>query len=98
MIIIALGKNLIILKYYIGHSLHKSAFWLAINKIEILGLTSVSYELGTQSIVRFWEDIWYQECSLASRYPHLYQLCRNQNILFSESFIHLEVYYNLEGY
>ena len=73
------------MKYCSGPSLHKSSFWLAINRIEFLDNTSISYEPGRiNSTVKFWADIWYQHCSLATRFYHLYQLCTNKEVLLAE--------------
>lgn len=37
-----------------------------------------------QSSVLFWRDIWYQSCSLASRFPHLFEICTNPDIQIQE--------------
>lgn len=58
---------------------------LTINRLESLGNTSISYEPGRINFtVKFWEDIWYQHCSLVTRFYHLYQLCTNKEALLVE--------------
>lgn len=53
-------------------------------KLTSLGECSVKYTPSIQSSVRFWEDIWLGDCALSSRYPQVYNSCRNKNILLSE--------------
>lgn len=75
-------KDLIITKYCSGLSLHKSSFWLAISRLETLGNTSIGFEPGSiNSTVKFWKNIWYQHCSLATRFDHIYQFCTNKEVL-----------------
>ena len=39
---------------------------------------------GSQSQVKFWEDIWYSNYSFATLYPHLYHICKNIQVLLTE--------------
>ena len=72
------------MKYCAGPVAFKSSFWLALTRVSTLGQASVSYVPGYHSNVLFWEDIWYQNCTLASMFPHLYHLCSNQEVLVLE--------------
>lgn len=61
-----------------------SPFWSAIMKLDTLGSCSVQYTPGSSSLVRFWTDIWLDNCAIASLYPQLYENCINKDVLFSE--------------
>ena len=39
----------------------------------------ILYDIGDGSRVKFWQDRWCGETSLAVRYPHLFRFCRNKD-------------------
>lgn len=81
----SLWKTLIVHLYYTYPASHSIlSFWTNIMQLDNLGSNSVQYQPGSNYVVRFWEDIWYENCTIASKYPQLYSSCLNKNILFSE--------------
>ena len=61
-----------------------SPFWKEIVKLGHIGEISVAYDAGTDTKIRFWVDIWFLNCSLASRFPYLFSMCTNQQILLQD--------------
>lgn len=53
-------------------------------KLDNLRKTCVEYAPGTQSQLEFWNVIWFENYTLASRCPQLYNICTNQNITIAE--------------
>jgi hypothetical protein len=41
----------------------------------------VSFKVGDGTSVRFWEDIWLGDTSLANQYPSLYNIVQRKNVL-----------------
>lgn len=70
-----------ILHKYTSPSMSKYNFWNNILSLQPLGKISVSYEPGTNTLVLFRTDIWYQNCSMASRFSFLFNICSNTFIL-----------------
>lgn len=62
-------KTLILKKYHLATNSPKSPFYNAISTLDTLGNVSVSYDPGTNSQIKFREDLWYQNYSLATAYP-----------------------------
>ena len=42
-------------------------------------LSHILYDIGDESRVKFWQDRWCGETSLAVRYPDLFRFCRNKD-------------------
>lgn len=82
----ALWKTLIIYKYMITHTLFVSPFWSS-TKLSHIGEMSNSYTPGIHTQVKFWLDIWYQNCSLATKYYSLFSKCTNKTILLANVII-----------
>lgn len=61
-----------------------SSFWSEIVQLEQIGQCSLKYTPGECSLVRFWEDLWYGDCSLSAAFSHLYKICTNPNVLLSD--------------
>lgn len=53
-------------------------------KLDTMDNMSVTYELGSNSQLSFWHTIWSDNCSLATRFPHLYQICSNKTVTVDE--------------
>lgn len=53
-------------------------------KLESLGHSSIAYNLGRQSELKFWTDSWQNNSTLAIQYPELFEICSNPNILLKE--------------
>ncbi|KAJ4804331.1 RNA-directed DNA polymerase (reverse transcriptase)-related family protein [Rhynchospora pubera] len=81
----SLWKSLIQLKYNGSNNRSSySPFWKMIRSLDSLGRTSSSYTVGDGSSINFWQDIWYNNCSLATLYPFLYDLCANKDCSLQE--------------
>ncbi|XP_078150904.1 uncharacterized protein LOC144546233 [Carex rostrata] len=61
-----------------------STFWKSVMSLDNLGSCSTQFTPGSSSCVRFWEDIWHDNCALSSQFSQLYAMCTNKNILLSE--------------
>lgn len=79
-------KEVIQANYLSNQNIPWSHFWSDVMSLEHLGTFSVSYIPGSQSKIKFWSDIWHQNCSLATRYPQLYSLCTTKNISIQAGF------------
>lgn len=77
-------KTLITYLYSENHQTHVSSFWLDLLKLDTLCSGSIQYTPGSNSRIKFWEDIWLENCSLSVQYPQLYNLCLNKHILLSD--------------
>lgn len=83
----SLWKTVVCYKYYNpSSSMRFSPLWKEIHELEPIGQVSVCYQVGSESNLLFWTDIWVDNCCLASRYPHLFANCEQPNILVHEVF------------
>lgn len=71
-------------KYYSNHRLPVSPFWATITKLECIGQMSIKYEPGMQTKVLFWQDLWLDNCTLATRFPALYRVCIKKNVTLGD--------------
>lgn len=71
---------MILHKYSGTASESRSGFWEAITSLKQLGHAFITYDPGEHTSVLFWHDLWYQNCSMASKYPYLYEICTNPDI------------------
>ena len=44
----------------------------------------ILYDIGDGSRVKFWQDRWCKETSLAVRYPDLFKFCKNKDASVAE--------------
>ena len=44
----------------------------------------ILYDIGDGSRVKFWQDRWCEETSLAVKYPDLFRFCRNKDVCGAE--------------
>jgi hypothetical protein len=51
-----------------------SHFWKGLMKVKDNFFSRGSFKISSREGVRFWEDIWLDEQTLASQYPHLYYI------------------------
>lgn len=59
-------------------------FWQTICRLEQIGFVSVMYTPGNSSNCSFWNNIWFLNFSLVTRYPNIYKKCRNKHVLLRE--------------
>jgi hypothetical protein len=79
----SLWKQILLHKYVLHPTTLPSPFWKSLSKIASFGDFSISYKLGIQTQIRFWDDQWYQNCFLAVRYYSLYQKCTTKHVLLA---------------
>lgn len=61
-----------------------SQFWSGLMKVKDLFYNHCTRILGSGKQTRFWEDVWYKEDSLDSKFSRLYNLCFNKNVTVHE--------------
>jgi hypothetical protein len=44
------------------------------------------FKVGNGRLVRFWEDVWLGNSSLANQYPALYNITQRKNVLVANTF------------
>jgi hypothetical protein len=57
-----------------------SPFWKGLMRVKEKFMARGFFKLGDGSIVRFWEDIWMGDTSLAAQYPSLYNIVQHKNV------------------
>lgn len=79
-------KHMILTKYICSSYHTKSEFWTIIPSLDPLGSASVQYTSGIQSFALFWSDIWYQNCSMATKFSYLFEICATPDITLQQVF------------
>ena len=78
-------KHMLFSKYnLITSSTPISEFWSAITSLHNLGTASIEVVPGRHTNVLFWTDIWYQQCTMATRFPYLYEICTNSALTLQQ--------------
>jgi hypothetical protein len=60
-----------------------SPFWKGLMRVKSDFFARGYFKVGDGSSVRFWEDVWLGDTSLALRYPSLYNIVQRKNVLVS---------------
>jgi hypothetical protein len=58
-----------------------SPFWKGLMRVKDVFFKRGFFEIGNGSTVRFWEDVWLGDTSLAEPYPSLYNIVQRKNVL-----------------
>jgi hypothetical protein len=61
-----------------------SPFWKGLMRVKELFFTNGFYKIGDGESVRFWEDIWLVQSSLAHQYLSLYNIVQRKNVLVAD--------------
>jgi hypothetical protein len=61
-----------------------SPFWKGLMRVKKLLFSHGHFKIGDGESVRFWEDVWLGEHSLAHQYPSLYNIAQTKNVLVAD--------------
>jgi hypothetical protein len=60
-----------------------SPFWKGLMRVKQDFFSKGFFKVGNGLTVRFWEDVWLGDMSLAQQYPSLYNIVQHKNVLVS---------------
>ncbi|KAJ1276980.1 hypothetical protein BS78_05G258700 [Paspalum vaginatum] len=63
-----------------------SQFWQGVMNVSSWYEQGLGWKCESGALIRFWEDVWMEECPLKLCYPNLYTICQNKNISVAEAF------------
>jgi hypothetical protein len=66
-----------------------SPFWKGLMQVKDDFFARGHFKIGDGSTVRFWEDIWLGDKTLAQQYPSLYHIAQHRNVLVADVLTHV---------
>ena len=67
-----------------------SQFWQGLHKVKHLFKWGALYTVGDGYKIAFWHDTWLRDCPIRVQFPTLYSMCRDEEALVADYYIHGE--------
>lgn len=58
-----------------------SQFWRGLHSVKSWLWVGSSFKVGSGEKIRFWDDVWWQNCPLKIQVPNIYNICDQQDVI-----------------